>query len=289
MELQSFIVLALALAPQASPASGPFAQAPSAQTPSSSPPGAPLATSSALAAPFACPAGMKPIWGTHLEHLQRLCTDYRQGQCWRWFPDLHAGEGRSTPVAACMDELEWPNQRGTEPEVMVRFTEAESACRSVGKRLCTEFEWETACEGPEVLAFPYGNVHQPEACNNAKVYRPYSGRALESKDQSVREKEVRRLFQGEPTGSRPRGVSSFGIADLVGNAEEWVKTSRPEWPHPSSLKGGYWSKPWSGCRGTNDSHGPLFRFYETGFRCCAEPIPPSSAPSAPQPSPSPGP
>jgi hypothetical protein len=35
--------------------------------------------------------------------------------------------------------------------------------------------------------------------------------------------------------------------------------------------GGFWAKPWTGCRGTNDAHEPRFTFYETGFRCCAEP------------------
>ena len=35
--------------------------------------------------------------------------------------------------------------------------------------------------------------------------------------------------------------------------------------------GGFWAKPWTGCRGTNDAHEPSFEFYETGFRCCADP------------------
>jgi hypothetical protein len=35
--------------------------------------------------------------------------------------------------------------------------------------------------------------------------------------------------------------------------------------------GGFWAKPWTGCRGTNDAHEPTFAFYETGFRCCADP------------------
>lgn len=258
MDFESFLALALALAPQEAPS------APGGATPSIAP---------VVAAPFACPAGMKAVWGTHLEHLQRMCVDWRYSQCWSWFPDAHAGEGRRTPIATCMDELEWPNQRGAEPIVMVRFVEAKAACEGVGKRLCSEFEWETACEGPEVLAFPYGNKHEPRACNNDKTYRSYSGRALESKDTAKRDEEVRRLYQGEPLGSRPRCTSAFGVVDLVGNAEEWVTTSRPEWPHVSSLKGGYWAKPWSGCRGTNDSHGPLFRFYETGFRCCVDPTP----------------
>jgi len=38
-----------------------------------------------------------------------------------------------------------------------------------------------------------------------------------------------------------------------------------------TLIGGFWSKPWTGCRGANDAHEPTFRFYETGFRCCADP------------------
>ncbi len=260
MEFEAFVAAALSFGGVSLPA----AVAPSAAT---------------VAAPFACSSGTRAVWGTHEEQLLRLCTDYRGGQCWRWFPDVHAGEGRRTPVATCMDELEWPNQRGAEPLVMVRFIEAEAACQSVGKRLCTEFEWETACEGPEALGFPYGNDHDPHACNNDKVYRSYSAKALESKDAQVREQEVKRLYQGEPLGSRPRCRSAFGVMDLVGNAEEWVSTSRPEWPFASSLKGGYWSKPWSGCRGTNDSHGPLFRFYETGFRCCADPpVPPARTP-----------
>ncbi|XYI04033.1 SUMF1/EgtB/PvdO family nonheme iron enzyme [Sorangium sp. So ce1128] len=70
-----------------------------------------------------------------------------------------------------------------------------------------------------------------------------------SDDPAVRAAETQRLWQGEPSGSYPACVSPYGVVDLVGNVEEWVSTSRPEWPHRSSLKGGYWSKPWAGCRG----------------------------------------
>ena len=100
---------------------------------------------------------MKAVWGVHQENLQRLCLDWRQNQCWSWFGGVHAGEDRRTPIATCMDEHEWPNRPGEHPDVMVRYVEAKAACEAVGKRLCTEFEWETACEGPEVLAYPYGD------------------------------------------------------------------------------------------------------------------------------------
>jgi formylglycine-generating enzyme required for sulfatase activity len=218
-----------------------------------------------------CPEGTKLVVGTHHEQVQRYCLLFERGQCWDYHPGVVAFEMRATPIATCMDEFEWPNNKGDEPAVMLRFGEAEELCRSAGKRLCTEFEWELACEGPASLPYPYGWRHERSACNNDKPYKPYDGKKLTSADKAVRDAEVRRLYQGEGSGSRPGCVSSFGVADLVGNVEEWVRTSRPEWAYPSSLKGGYWSKAWTGCRGTNDSHGPLFRFYEIGLRCCAEP------------------
>lgn len=218
----------------------------------------------------ACPADMRLVEGVHNEFVQRLCTDFHHGQCWRFAPDWVAHEGRSTPVRTCMDRFEWPNRQGEAPVVMLRFTEAEAACEGVGKRLCTEFEWEVACEGPEQRPWPYGWARQP-ACNNDRPYRPISESKIGSSSAAVREAETRRLWQGDPSGSFPGCESAHGIVDLVGNVEEWVVTSRPEWPYRSGLKGGYWSKPWSGCRGTNESHGPSFRFYEIGFRCCQSP------------------
>jgi formylglycine-generating enzyme required for sulfatase activity len=180
-------------------------------------------------------------------------------------------EPRATPIATCIDEYEWPNEKGTLPPVMMRFIEAKAECEGIGKRLCTEFEWEHACEGSDTRPYPYGWRHDPKACVNDKPYRAYSESKISHNDKAVRDAETKRLYQAEPAGSRPSCTSPYGAVDLVGNVEEWVTTSRPEWPHASSLKGGFWAKPWSGCRGTNDSHGPMFRYYEIGFRCCADP------------------
>jgi len=218
-----------------------------------------------------CPADMRLVTGTHFEEVQRVCTDYRHGKCYAFHSELTLLEPRATPVAACMDRYEWPNQRGARPHVMMRFVEAEASCASVGKRLCSEAEWELACEGPTHRPWPYGWQKRVGVCNNDKPYRAYSEAKINSSDGGVRAAEVKRLWQGEPSGSSPECESAFGVMDLVGNVEEWVVTTRPQWPHRSSLKGGYWSKPWSGCRGTNESHSPQFRYYEIGFRCCGEP------------------
>ena len=218
-----------------------------------------------------CPADTRLVEGFHEEYVQRYCLDYRGGNCLSFQVGEVALEGWSRPVRTCMDRFEWPNREGALPEVMVRFVEAEAACASRGRRLCTESEWELACEGPEHRPWPYGWVRDAKACINDKPYRPISESKLASQNDDVWMAETRRTFQADPSGSRPTCTSVFGVVDLVGNVEEWVRTSRPEWRYESSLKGGYWSKPGSGCRGTNDSHGPQFRFYETGFRCCVDP------------------
>jgi formylglycine-generating enzyme required for sulfatase activity len=218
-----------------------------------------------------CPEGMKLVEGTHYEHVQRLCTSFRLGHCFAFLPGMLAQEPIETPVRTCMDEHEWPNQSGVTPVVMVRFVEAEKKCASVGKRLCTEFEWELACEGSETLPWPYGHAYDPNACNTAKEFVPYSEARLSSGERRVRDAEVWRVWQGEKSGARASCTSPFGVRDLVGNVEEWVTTSRAAWQYRSSLKGGFWAKPWAHCRGTNDSHGPMFRYYEIGFRCCKDP------------------
>ena len=53
-----------------------------------------------------------------------------------------------------------------------------------------------------------------------------------------------------------------------------MTSSRPR-KFKAALMGGFWAKPWTGCRGTNDAHEPEnFRFYEVGFRCCKDPASP---------------
>ncbi len=218
--------------------------------------------------------------GHHYEWVQRLCLSFVRDACTSFFPDAVLLEPRVTPVSVCVDEHEWPNERGALPPVMMSFTQAGEQCAGVGKRLCSEFEWELACEGPKVLPFGYGYSHEPSRCANDKPYKPYGQKQLESSDKRVRDKETRRLYQASPSGSHEGCLSPFGVVDMIGNVEEWVTTSRPEWPHVSSLKGGYWSKPYSKCRGTNDSHGPAFRFYQIGFRCCSDPKPLTSSRAA---------
>ena len=229
-----------------------------------------------------CPVDMRLVAGTHHENTYHLCTDPRPGEkkrthCYGYAEGLSLLEGPATQVRVCMDQFEWPNRRDAEPAVLQSYEAAEKQCRSVGKRTCSEQEWELGCEGPEHLPLAYGWSVNTKLCNSAKGWKPVDFAAFDGPRADAR-REARKLWQGTKSGRYPTCVSPFGVFDMMGNVEEWV-ASRPSRKFPGSLMGGFWAKAWTGCRGTNDAHQPSFAFYETGFRCCKDPSPPPVAKS----------
>jgi formylglycine-generating enzyme required for sulfatase activity len=220
-----------------------------------------------------CPNDMRLVTGMHYDEVQHLCTspqeDTKDTHCFAYFEGITGLEGDMTEIRVCMDQYEAPNKRGAKPFVMKSYNSAKKYCGDRGKRPCTEQEWETACEGPEYLPLAYGWAVDRKICNSDKKWMQVDWDKFKDGDDAAAA-ESDRLWQGTPSGRFPGCSSSFGIFDMMGNVEEWV-TSRKTRKHPGSLMGGFWAKPWTGCRGTNDAHEPSFVFYETGFRCCAEP------------------
>jgi formylglycine-generating enzyme required for sulfatase activity len=174
------------------------------------------------------------------------------------------------PMSYCMDRFEYPNQRGGYPVVMVNFHEANEMCAEQGKRLCNEDEWTFACEGEEAQPYPYGYVRDTEACVIDNKWRPYNEKAMQQRDGLAAMLELDRLWQGVPSGSRPKCKSVFGIYDMTGNIDEWTRGTR-SWERPSILKGGYWGPVRTRCRPSTRSHDENHTFYQQGFRCCADP------------------
>ena len=113
-------------------------------------------------------------------------------------------------------------------------------------------------------------------------------KALGSNYPLVRDAEAKRLWQGEPSGSRASCVSPYGVFDMTGNVDEWVVNEEGK-PYKSGLKGGYWGPVRDRCRPMTTAHNEDFLFYQIGFRCCGDTTASPSnvgspaAPAAPKP------
>ena len=220
-----------------------------------------------------CPSDMRLVTGDHFDEVEHFCLepkkDTKDTHCYSYWEGETALLGTETQIKVCMDQFEAPNKKGVEPFVMKSYESGKKWCEERHKRMCSEQEWETACEGPDYRPLSYGWAVDKKICNSDKEWRKVDFKLFD-KGGKVADEESKRLWQGAPSGRYVDCVSPFGIFDMQGNVEEWV-TSRASRRYPGSLMGGFWAKPWTGCRGTNDAHQPSFTFYETGFRCCADP------------------
>ena len=105
----------------------------------------------------------------------------------------------------------WLADRGHEirPVVEVSWFGAAAFCRSVGKRLPTEAEWERSARGVDGRKFPWGN-EWPDA--------------------------TRAHFKAgwndfRDVGSFPNGATPEGVFDLAGNGWEWVSSAYRSYPY----------------------------------------------------------
>ena len=90
------------------------------------------------------------------------------------------------------------------PMTGVTWTQAESYCAWVGKRLPTEAEWEKAARGIDGRRYPWGN--EEPTCGQAHL--------LVSEDCRTR--------HALPVDAYPEDVSPYGVVGMIGNVQEWV-------------------------------------------------------------------
>ncbi|MBZ0138019.1 MAG: formylglycine-generating enzyme family protein, partial [Planctomycetes bacterium] len=107
------------------------------------------------------------------------------------------------------------------PVVGVSWFEGDACTRFFGGALPTEAQWEKAARGIDGRPFPWGNeLEMTEQANTDMGKRQVTARANLNR------------WRLEPVGSYPKGVSVYGVHDMVGNAAEWCRDvfqATPEW------------------------------------------------------------
>lgn len=193
----------------------------------------------------ACPAGM----------VQILAGEFTMGNDNGGFDERP--ERTVSTGSYCIDVYEYPNVMGVPPVGRKEFEEAVSSCESIGKRLCTEAEWEKACRGPGGNVFPYGDEYKAGVCPAG----------------------LDRQNTFEVSGKFAECVSGYGVRDMSGGVREWVADEYAPYPGAErvpAMKGtgkvrrggpGYKAGGSVSCT-YRESSKPDFS--ASGFRCCKD-------------------
>jgi hypothetical protein len=165
------------------------------------------------------------------------------------------------PMRFCVDRYEYTPAGARLPLNFVSFVKARAICEQLGKRLCSEEEWNFACEGEEGRPYPYGFSRQP-ICNQDH-YDLYERDPRDPHRQALRDLR-------EPSTARPQCVSPFGVYNMVGNLDEPVRRGTGKAPFSNALKGGWWMPARNRCRPGTTAHGDFYEGIQVGVRCCAD-------------------
>jgi formylglycine-generating enzyme len=230
-----------------------------------------------------CGPAMELVAGDYCITPEQRCVLYQDipseggkiipNQCLRYAEPVTCFRDRKKMMRFCMDRFEWPNKKGELPRTLISWRDARALCESEGKRLCTEEEFNFACEGEAMKPFVYGYSRDPSKCNFDRPYRPRTYTFLPS-DACAANAECRAAYeaidQRVPSGSMGACRSADGVYDLNGNVNEWVVIPGAKKPRRSGIKGGWWGPVRDRCRPTVTFHDEADFGYEVGFRCCAD-------------------
>jgi len=90
-------------------------------------------------------------------------------------------------------------EKGLFPVVYITWNDASTYCKSLGKRLPTEEEWEKAARGPDGKVYPWGNEWMENQSNTSEAG-----------------------FKNPVAVGEFNDVSSYGVHDMLGNVQEWT-------------------------------------------------------------------
>lgn len=117
--------------------------------------------------------------------------------------EVTLGEFRRFAKLRRWDGERWAQGSAAHPVTGVSLEEARAYAKWRGARIPTVAELEWAATGGGRYLYPWGDKFSPVRVNSREAGRG----------------------KPEPVGSRPRGLSVHGVADLRGNVAEWTETA----------------------------------------------------------------
>ena len=162
-----------------------------------------------------------------------------------------AKEGKDWRLFATPDRALYPVQS-------ITWNDAAEYCKSAGKRLPTEQEWEKAARGTDGSRYPWGNEWD---ANRANTYEGTAKKPIEV--------------------GTSNDVSSCGVQDTRGNVQEWTSTWYYRYPGNPKDDSNY-GKKFRVLRGLSSNHlgkrGHVWdrsaylpgALYDFGFRCAKD-------------------
>ncbi len=214
----------------------------------------------------ACPKDMVLVQGEYCTEVAQVCARWLDDET---LPFARCGDyhspsrciGSRVHERFCMDRYEYTPAGQDLPLNYQSFTKANALCTSLGKRMCTESEWNFACEGEEMRPYPYG-FSRLAVCN-------------QDRDDLYEVNPHRQILadRRERADARPECVSPFGVYNMAGNMDESVLREGPEHvdPYRNALKGGWWMPARNRCRPATTAHDDYYNDIQVGARCCSSP------------------
>jgi formylglycine-generating enzyme required for sulfatase activity len=166
-------------------------------------------------------------------------------------------QGLSQDFASQVDRFVWrdgkpPDRREDHPVVLVSWSDADRYCAWRGtmvgekRRLPTAEEYEKAARGDGGVAYPWGNVFEPDKLNGA-INGPHDT---------------------TPVGTYTAGASPYGVLDMAGNVRAWTATPDGD---RMVVKGSSWADFAGVGRGASfDRQARSVRHVVVGFRCAGD-------------------
>jgi hypothetical protein len=157
------------------------------------------------------------------------------------------------------------SRAGVLPWTNVTYTEAQTACQSVGMQLCNLNDWVLGCRGSNDCAWGTSS-----SCDS------YNEGTCNSHDPGTNPGETE-SDELKPTGAKSSCYIDFGSAgkvyDMSGNAKEWTVGAQS--PGQNPLRGGSYNNNPEALRCDFDFNlaAADVRLPNVGFRCCSSAAP----------------